>query len=187
MKPGYHSTNINVGFYTTVHGLGATPSLTEVGGIHVDQYNNMSLDNFWRSAENFHVKGSTRWSVSQASPLRRAHIEGNLYLSQNGYSSGGYIGDVQVDGTILNGSQQQFMLRNTSMKSYNGGNWNVVFVGSPGAPRSHCGKSGGNPYSTIDSSPVIAEKPYIVMGSDGKYSLMKPKIEFNKRGNTPNW
>ena len=64
LKPGYHSVNINVGFYTTVHGLGATPSLTEVGGIHVDQYNNMSLDNFWRSAENFHVKGSTRWSVS---------------------------------------------------------------------------------------------------------------------------
>lgn len=73
------------------------------------------------------------------------------------------------------------------MKYYNGGNWNVVFVGSPGAPKSHCGRSGGHPYSTIDSSPVIAEKPYIVMGSDGKYQLMKPKIEFNKRGNTPNW
>lgn len=78
------------------------------------------------------------------------------------------------------------MLRNTAMKYYNGGNWNVVFVGSPGAPRSHCGRSGGHPYSTIDSSPVIAEKPYIIMKGD-KYYLMKPKVEFNKKGNTPNW
>jgi hypothetical protein len=105
VKPGYHDVDINVGFYTTVHGLGATPMLTELKGIHVDQYDNMSLDNFWRSAENFHAKRSIRWSVSQASPLRRAHIEGNLYLSQNGYSSGGYLGDVSVSGQIINGSQ----------------------------------------------------------------------------------
>jgi hypothetical protein len=73
------------------------------------------------------------------------------------------------------------------MKSYSGGNWNVVFVGSPGAPKSHCGRSGGHPYSTIDSAPTIAEKPYIVMDSNGKYQLMKPRIETNKVGNTPNW
>ena len=72
------------------------------------------------------------------------------------------------------------------MKYYNGGNWNVVFVGSPGAPRSHCGRSGGHPYSTIDQAPIIAEKPYIIMEGD-KYFLMKPKIETNKRGTTPNW
>lgn len=94
LKPGYHPININVGFYTTVHGLGATPMLTEIGKIAVNQYHNMSLDNFWRSAENFHAKGTTTWSVSQASPLRRAHIEGDLNLSENGYSSGGYLGDV---------------------------------------------------------------------------------------------
>jgi hypothetical protein len=73
------------------------------------------------------------------------------------------------------------------MKTYNGGNWNVVFVGSPGAPKSHCSNKGGHPYSTIASAPVIAEKPYIVMGSDGKYTLMKPRIEFNKSGPTSNW
>ena len=54
------------------------------------------------------------------------------------------------------------MLRNVAMKSYNGGNWNVVFTGSPGAPSSHCGNIGGHPYSTIAESPVIAEKPYII-------------------------
>lgn len=79
------------------------------------------------------------------------------------------------------------MLRNTSMKNYSGGNWNVVFVGSPGAPRSHCGRSGGHPYTSIVSSPAIAEKPYIIIDFSGKYQLMKPKVEFNKKGNTPNW
>lgn len=73
------------------------------------------------------------------------------------------------------------------MKNYQGGNWNVVFVGSPGAPESHCSNTSGHPYSTIASAPAIAEKPYIVMGLDGKYLLMKPRIEFNKVGITPNW
>ena len=73
------------------------------------------------------------------------------------------------------------------MKDYVGGVWNVVFTGSPGAPKSHCGKTGGHPYSTIEASPTIAEKPYIVLDSNGKYQLMKPNIEFNKIGTTPNW
>jgi len=55
------------------------------------------------------------------------------------------------------------------MKSYDGGVWNVVFVGSPGAPKSHCGNVGGLPYSTINSTPVIAEKPFIVMIGDKYY------------------
>lgn len=61
------------------------------------------------------------------------------------------------------------MLRNASMKSYDGGVWNVVFVGSPGAPKSHCGNVGGLPYSTINSTPVIADKPFIVMVGDKYY------------------
>jgi len=47
-----------------------------------------SLDTFWRSAENFSVISSntwnnhttTLWSVSQAAPLRRAVIFGDLDL-----------------------------------------------------------------------------------------------------------
>lgn len=34
---------------------------------------------------------------------------------------------------------------------------------------------------------MVAEKPYIVLGDDGKYILMRPKVEFNKVGITKNW
>jgi len=69
------------------------------------------------------------------------------------------------------------------------GDFNFVFVGSPGAPDSHCGNSDGikgKPYSTIESTPVIAEKPYIVLKGD-KYYLIKPSVEKNKTGHTENW
>ena len=38
--------------------------------------------------------------------MRRAIINGGLSLSQNGYSSGGYLGDVTVKGKVMSGSQQ---------------------------------------------------------------------------------
>ena len=50
---------------------------------------------------------------------------------------------------IYSENQEQFMVRNVAMKGYTGTEWNAVFTGSPGAPRAHCGKSGGGPYSTI--------------------------------------
>ena len=45
----------------------------------------------------------------------------------------------------------------------------------------------GLPYTTVDEVPVIVEKPYIVMTDGGKYSLMVPRVEMNKRGPTPNY
>jgi hypothetical protein len=61
------------------------------------------LCTFWRSAENFET-GATTWAVSQASPLRRAVINGDFKLSEAGYSSGGYLSDVVVKGNIDIGS-----------------------------------------------------------------------------------
>ena len=55
------------------------------------------------------------------------------------------------------------------------------------APKSHCGLDEGNPYTTVDVAPVVVEKPYIVMTEGGKYSLMVPRVEINKRGPTPNY
>ncbi len=72
------------------------------------------------------------------------------------------------------------------MSSGEGGVWNMVWVGSPGAPTSHCSNSGGSPYTTIAATPVIAEKPYLVK-ENGFYKLMRPKVEFNKVGHTVGW
>lgn len=62
----------------------------------------------------------------------------------------------------------------------------MVFVGTKGAPESHCSNNEGGPYTTIDATPVIAEKAYIVADGDS-YKLMRPKVEKNKVGNTPGW
>jgi hypothetical protein len=75
------------------------------------------------------------WAVSQAAPLRRLFVEGNLNLFQgSGYSSGGFMSDSVVTSTINSGSQQQFMFRNSDFGQWKGGAWNMVFVGTKNAP-----------------------------------------------------
>jgi len=150
------------------------------------------LDNFWRSAENI-ATGTTLWAVSQACPLRRVAIRGDLNLYQYnsgccaGEASGGYLGDSTVTGSVTSGSQQQWFTRNTRVGDWKGGVWNMVFVGVSGHQLpDHCSNAGGNPWTTIANTPVIAEKPYITI-SGNKYSLHVPRVEKNKNGPTTNF
>ena len=77
-------------------------------------------------------------------------------------------------------------MRNADINRAEGGVWNMVWMGSPNAPGWHCTNSGGLPITNINSTPVIAEKPYFVM--DGtQYKIMKPKLEYYKSGHTNNW
>lgn len=130
------------------------------------------------------------WAVSQAAPMRRMIVEGNLDLYQYvppyveaGYASGGFIADMTVNGVISSGSQQQFIARNVDMAQWMNGVWNIVMVGSENTPKPHCGLEGGSPYTIVDETPIIVEKPYIAI-ENGKYSLMVPKVEKNKKGPT---
>lgn len=52
--------------------------------------------------------------------------------------------------------------------------WNGVWVGCVGAPSDHCSNVQGGANSTIDETPVIVEKPYIIFENE-KYFLMRPK------------
>jgi hypothetical protein len=203
--PGTHNVTVNVGYYTSVIGLGESPYDTNIQTVVCQNgdfdYSGGALSNFWRSAENFYTKPITTynnsptpamlWAVSQACPLRRVVIDGDLDLYQYnsgccaGYSSGGFLADSTITGTVYSGSQQQWLTRNTQMGVWNGGNWNMVFVGSTGSlPATHCSNSGGWPITTISSTPVIAEKPYIMINSDGTYSLVVPNLEYGKVGPT---
>eukprot|EP01084_Bolivina_argentea_P275066 468997_1 len=187
-KPGSHSVNVNIGYYTSLYGTGVSPTDTYIQGVASwDGSSNPStgaLCNFWRSAENFQIKQDMMWSVSQASPLRKAYVTGHLSLSQNGYSSGGYLSDSVISGSIISGSQQQWFTRNSEMSSYNGGNWNMVFVGVKNAPNTHCNHI---QYTTTGLTPIIAEKPYIVINNTGLYNLYIPKVETNKYGATKDY
>jgi len=103
-----------------------------------------------------------------------------------GYSSGGFMADCTVKGVVDSGSQQQWMTRNAYIGRWSHGNWNMVFVGCKNAPSSHCGHP--NPYTTVDATPLIAEKPYIMWNqSNHRYYLMVPKLERNKVGVTKDY
>src|SRR4029077_17906646 len=88
----------------------------------------VALNNFWRSLSNLTINVSTPdfgcysgqfWAVSQAAPMRRVHVKGPTtlmdYCSNASFASGGYIADSQFDANIVNGSQQQWMVRNSSL------------------------------------------------------------------------
>ncbi|MFD0331436.1 discoidin domain-containing protein [Streptacidiphilus monticola] len=101
-KPGTYGSaasplNFSVGFYESVAGLGKNPGDVVING-SVDVYNQCNggdqsqcyaTTNFWRSLSNLTINvagksgcysGDDFWAVSQAAPLRRVHINGNLTL-----------------------------------------------------------------------------------------------------------
>jgi len=140
--------------------------------------------------------GDDFWAVSQAAPMRRVQVNGNLSLMDycNGspdYASGGFIADSRfTGGTVTNGSQQQFMTRNSSLDGWSNSVWNQVFCGDPGAPaQSFAGNSGdsGGPssYTTLSTCPVTEEEPYLYLDSGGSYHVFVPSTQTNSNG--PTW
>jgi hypothetical protein len=71
------------------------------------------------------------WAVSQAAPLRRIHVGGNLLLSLTDHcASGGFVSNTHVDGYLQLGSQQQFCVRNCqTRRKATGGAWSFVLTG----------------------------------------------------------
>jgi len=71
------------------------------------------------------------------------------------------------------------------MGKWAGGVWNMVFVGDTNVPESHCGLDDTPPATTIEKTPIIVEKPYVVSDGNNGYSLMVPRLEIDKVGATP--
>ena len=107
-KPGTYSAEANIGYYTSIQGLGQNPDdVTINGDVTVDAFDGTgnATQNFWRSAENMAINpssGSDRWAVAQAGPFRRMDVHGGLelYPASYGYASGGYIADSKVSGQV---------------------------------------------------------------------------------------
>ncbi|MCW2738223.1 hypothetical protein [Nocardioides sp.] len=138
---------IKVGYYTEVADLGASPSDVVVNG-KVEVYNRcltdgptqpycVALNNFWHSLSNLTIAvngtgqdgcraSANFWATSQASSLRRVDIRGGT-LSLMDYctegpqlASDGYLADSRA-GTVVNGSQQQWLTRNSEVGSWSNG------------------------------------------------------------------
>ncbi|MGW4041842.1 discoidin domain-containing protein [Streptomyces sp. NPDC004721] len=187
LKPGtYNGINAQIGFYTSISGLGLNPDDTQINGdITVDAgwFNGNATQNFWRSAENLAIRpshGDDRWAVAQAAPFRRIHVQGGLNLAPNGYgwASGGYIADSKIDGTVGPYSQQQWYTRDSSVGGWTNGVWNMTFTGVQGAPATDFATGS---YTTLDTTPISREKPFLYL--DGStYKVFVPAKRTNARG-----
>ena len=193
-KPGEYHVNFNVGFYTQVAGLGQNPDDVQIkGGVNVNAQwmkNANATCNFWRSLENFAItplsaKGFTRIAVSQAAPLRRLHIKGDLQMFDfdarwnAGWGSGGFLADSVVDGKVVPASQQQWLSRNCKWANWGNAVWNMVFVGCLNSPAGAFPKPA---YTVIERTPVIREKPYLYIDKTGSYRVFVPALQTDTKG-----
>lgn len=211
-KPGTYGTAsqplaFQVGYYTSVAGLGASPTDVTING-HIDVTNQctngfcVALNNFWRSLSNLTINvtapsgmdgcraSGNFWAVSQAAPMRRVNVTGgNLtlmdYCSGPSFASGGYIADSQLP-FVINGSQQQWFMRDSSVTGWSNGVWNQVFSGVVGAP-AECFPAGpcGGPYTTNPTTAVSKDAPFLYVDGSGDYRVFVPALRRDASG--PSW
>jgi len=186
-KPGTYSAEANIGYYTSIAGLGQNPDdVTINGDVTVDSFDGTgnATQNFWRSAENMAINpsaGSDRWAVAQAGPFRRMDVHGGLelYPASYGYASGGYIADSKVSGQVSSVSQQQWYSRDSNFGSWSGSVWNMVFSGDNGAPAQSFPSP---PMTTLATTPVSRDVPYLYVDSSGNYHVFEPSLRTNASG-----
>ena len=176
--PGRYDLDVSVGFYTQVLGLGEMPDdVTITGALHSDANwlgDKNATCNFWRSCENLAAvpgEAPLTWAVSQATAMRRVHVRGDLNLWDGGWSSGGFLADSQVDGTVNSGSQQQWLSRNADWGRWTGHNWNMVFVGVTRPPDGDWPEAA---YTVVAQTPRIREKPFLCVDAAGQWVVQVP-------------
>ena len=211
-EPGVYGTDtqplqMKVGYYTEVAGLGASPTDVVING-KIEVYNRclenggtsncLALVNFWRTLSNLTLNinaagqdgcraSANFWAVSQAVSMRRLNVSGGTLSLMDyctagpQYASGGYIADSKA-GAVINGSQQQWLTRNSEIGSWSNGVWNAVFAGVEGAPTDESFPV--PPYTTLDTNPLSREKPFLYIDEDGTYTVRVPAATTDSRGVT---
>jgi len=155
-----------------------------------------ALNNFWRSLSNLAVtinsKGQEEcrmaanfWAVSQASSTRRVDFRGGDvtlmdFCSNPAFASGGFIADSRA-GVITNGSQQQWITRNTKLEEWSNAVWNQFFAGVVGAPDDSTTYP-DPPYTTLEKTPLSREKPFLFLDENGKYNVRVPSAQTDSNG-----
>ena len=187
LKQGEYANDIgiDVGYYTTVAGLGSNPTDTSIrslssknrdtgGGTNIN-----ALVNFWRGAENIQVRSNMTWATSQGAYLRAVDIQGDLSLSDgSGYASGGLLADARVSGQVKSGTQQQWLSRNCEWSSWSGNLWNMCFSGVKNPP------AGDYPRMkyTVEETSTIREKPFLTFDEIKGYRIAIPAYRQNAIG-----
>lgn len=188
-KPGAYALEVTVDYYVQVLGLGRTPDHVVIKGAVQSTWSrsdNHVTTQFWRGAENLRVEPDASekwmlWAVSQAAPMRRMHIVGNLNFDKGAWASGGVLANSIVTGRAGLTSGQQWFTRNSELGLWEGGNWNRVFVGVKGAPEDNWPDV---PVTILSSAPVIRDKPFLHVDETGKFAVFVPEVQRDCSGVT---
>jgi hypothetical protein len=188
-KPGTYDLDVTVDYYVQALGLGRYPEDVTINGavqsVTTTNGNNVTTM-FWRGAENFKVVPQDDkmiyWAVSQAAPYRRMHVVGDINFDKGGWASGGLLANSLVEGRAVLTSGQQWLTRNSSIGSWEGGNWNRVFVGVEGAPNDSWPDK---PTTVIDKTPIVREKPFLTYTESGDFAVFVPALRRETSG--PSW
>ena len=186
-----------VGFMETVQGLGASPDdVTINGNLRAGQSTGFSLGTFWRSLENVRINPieadetphTLRWNTSQASPLRRVDIVGNLDLA-GGVAGGNLIANSRISGVVTAGfdwvsdvpqvaGQFYYYLHDSQIGGWQGHWINYVFSGVIGAPATQF-----NPgdVTTLPTTPLTREAPFLYVDNN-TFKVFVPAAQTNVRG-----
>ena len=106
-SPGTYNVNANVGFYTSVTGLGRNPDDVNINGdVTVDAQRlgaGNATQNFWRSAENLAINPAAAPTAGRSPRPRRSAgwtstAASTSYPAGYGWARGGYIADSRVVG-----------------------------------------------------------------------------------------
>ena len=195
--PGTYNVEAPIGYYESIAGLGETPNAVTINGFITPNFGNddpganLTLT-FWRSMENMRFNAGTdtaqgaaantlQWGVSQGTALRRLQVNGSLELTDTncGFSSGGFIADSQITGNVNSCSQQQWFTRNSTMGSWTGSNWNMVFSGVEGAPFPNYPT---NSFTVLPTTPTSREKPFLYVDRGHEYKVFVPSVKTSSSG-----
>jgi hypothetical protein len=197
--------DIPVGYYTEVDGLGQDPSAVVINGgvTAIGKNGSGALVTFWRSVSNLTIHvvatedgchtGNEMWAVSQAAPMRRVDVKDFTtfmpYCENPNFASGGFVSDSRLEGGALNGSQQQFYVRNSDLGAgWTNYVWNQVFSGDVNAPAQDFGRLADDgtltAYTALAQTPVSKEKPYLYIDDSGAWNVFVPSAQTSSAGTT---
>lgn len=182
------ANSIELGFYSHIGGLGKLPSDVKLGSVftrpHLSGGANATCT-FWRSIENVTVMRDFAWTVSQSTSARRMLVEStSKYISDVGdtnfWGSGGFIADTHYTTVRPNwNEQQQWYTRNAIFPTGSqdmGGSYNMVWQGCVNAPKVD------EKNTPIANTPIIREKPFLFIDTDGEYKVFVPAWQKDRVG-----
>ncbi|WP_052081102.1 hypothetical protein [Pseudomonas sp. ML96] len=167
-----------------------------------------SLTKFWRSLSNLTINPiqrpvgddaqlpypegiapphTMRWAVSQAAPLRRINILGDLELNgrYGTMAFGTYIANSNVQGSVISGdgtvgaAQAHWYTRNSTINQWNGRAINYVFSGVLGAPGSNFDPGSITSQAT---TPVTREAPFLYVDAQKQFNVFVPRVKSHGSG-----